>query len=158
MRRKIWAIVGVTLYWIMLPAIWVYAKKTKPRARVMLIWQDEVLLVKNWLSAGDWSLPGGGIEHGEQPNEAAVREIAEELGVSIDPADLLLVGENTAVERGWLVGRYYLFALELTEEPVITPAQSEIVDHAWFDFQHVQNAQKGVGSTVKQSVGTWLNR
>lgn len=158
MKRKLWAIVGVTLYWIMLPAIWVYAKNTRPRARVVLIWQGKVLVVKNWLGAGGWSLPGGGLEYDERADAAAVREIAEELGISIDVADLVPLGEHTAVERGRLMSRYYLFGLELAEEPKIKPAKSEIVDHAWLDFQYVQNAQKGVGNTVKQSVAAWLNR
>lgn len=158
MRRKVWAIIGVTLYWIMLPAIWVYAKNTKPRARVLLIWQGKVLVVKNWLGAGGWSLPGGGLEHGEQANVAAVREVAEELGISIQISDLISLGEDTAVERGGLVSRYYLFGVELEDEPKITPAEAEIVDHAWLDFHYVQNAQKRVGNTVKQSVKAWLNR
>ena len=31
--------------------------------------------------AGEWSLPGGRIEPGEEPNAAALRELAEETGV-----------------------------------------------------------------------------
>jgi 8-oxo-dGTP diphosphatase len=34
--------------------------------------------------AGGWELPGGKVEPGETPNDAAVREIAEELGCGIE--------------------------------------------------------------------------
>lgn len=34
--------------------------------------------------AGRWELPGGKVEPGEEPTAAAVREIAEELGCSIE--------------------------------------------------------------------------
>src|SRR4051812_26399058 len=32
---------------------------------------------------GDWWLPGGGIDHGEHPADAVVREVAEETGFKV---------------------------------------------------------------------------
>jgi 8-oxo-dGTP diphosphatase len=45
---------------------------------------DEVLLIRRGQAPrkGDWSLPGGRIEPGESEEAAALRELAEETGVS----------------------------------------------------------------------------
>jgi ADP-ribose pyrophosphatase YjhB (NUDIX family) len=38
---------------------------------------------------GRWFLPGGGLEHGEDPLEGLHRELAEETGLAIDDVSLL---------------------------------------------------------------------
>ncbi len=37
---------------------------------------------------GRWTLPGGGIDHGEEPRQALVREVYEETGLHIEPGSL----------------------------------------------------------------------
>ena len=37
---------------------------------------------------GRWTLPGGGIDHGEDPREALVREVYEETGLRVVPGQL----------------------------------------------------------------------
>jgi 8-oxo-dGTP diphosphatase len=49
-----------------------------------------VLLVKpNYRD--HWSLPGGILEHAEPPQKGCAREVAEEIGLVIEPEDLLIV-------------------------------------------------------------------
>jgi len=43
-----------------------------------------LLLHRNLEDIGQWELPGGKVEEGETPVMAAVREIQEELGVSVE--------------------------------------------------------------------------
>ncbi|WP_037764192.1 NUDIX domain-containing protein [Streptomyces sp. 142MFCol3.1] len=80
---------------------------SRVRARVSayaLVVQDERLLLTRLSDAspvfapGMWHLPGGGIDPGEQPDEALARELLEETG--LQPADARLIDA-----RSYLVHR-----------------------------------------------------
>ncbi len=58
---------------------------------------DDVLLTR--ISSlghhtGSWTLPGGGVDHGESPADAVVREVREECGVAVTLGDLLTVHDT----------------------------------------------------------------
>ena len=59
--------------------------------------RDEVLLTRiSRLGAhpGAWTLPGGGLDHGESPRDAVAREVREECGVDVAVGDLLDVHDT----------------------------------------------------------------
>jgi 8-oxo-dGTP diphosphatase len=44
---------------------------------------------------GEWTLPGGGIEFGEEPAAAVVREVFEETGLHVSVTELVAVDSRT---------------------------------------------------------------
>ena len=63
---------------------------TRIAAYGLVLQEERILLcriaprVVEW--AGFWTLPGGGIDFGEDPQEAMVREVQEETGLRVRPA------------------------------------------------------------------------
>nr|WP_209905375.1 NUDIX domain-containing protein [Brachybacterium sacelli] len=92
---------------------------------------EEVLAVRK-RGTGSYMQVGGKLEPGETALEAAVREVAEEIGVHLDPRDLEPLGEFEAVaanEPDTLV-RSTVFSCR-TELPEPLAVRAELADHRW---------------------------
>lgn len=83
--------VGAIGFYLAWPAFYVYLRLSV-RTRILVIWQGKILVLKNWLSDGRWSLPGGGTHSGEDVKAGAVRELFEETGLQASVEDLELIG------------------------------------------------------------------
>ena len=66
-------------------------------AYALVLRGDDVLLTRNSVRGphpGSWTLPGGGVDHGESPAVAVVREVAEETGLAATVGELLGVHDE----------------------------------------------------------------
>ncbi|KUO02418.1 NUDIX hydrolase [Streptomyces caeruleatus] len=60
-------------------------------AYAICVRDGQVLLARSPAPGGgfEWVLPGGGMEHGEDPYDTVVREVEEETGYLVEPTGLL---------------------------------------------------------------------
>lgn len=65
--------------------------RTRAIAHVLFRAEDGRVLLCDTVFKNDWELPGGIVERGEAPHEAAVREVEEELGRRLPIGQLLVV-------------------------------------------------------------------
>ena len=91
--------------------------------------RGEILLLDHVLRpAGGWGIPGGFMNHGEQPEETARREIMEETGLRI---------ENTEIIRARTINRHIeiLVRAEANGEPAVK--SREIKAAGWFTLDRM---------------------
>ncbi|MFJ8928402.1 MULTISPECIES: NUDIX hydrolase [unclassified Streptomyces] len=74
-------------------------KELRVAAYAVCVREGQVLLAR-WI-AGDgskrWTLPGGGMDHGEDPYDTVIREVDEETGYVVDP--VVLLGVHSVLRR-----------------------------------------------------------
>lgn len=70
--------------------------------------------------ANQWALPGGRIDAGESPFEAACREIAEEIDLTVGQDDLLGQLDDYPTRSGYVITPFVFWAGP-TAEPVANP-------------------------------------
>ncbi len=109
--------------------------------------QEMILMAKSsrGFFNGCWTLPGGFVDYGEHPRQAAIREAKEELGIEIEIADNLgesgdrkkgndgaFIQQNIFTSEGinWLSFTYRVKSNTNIED--IIPKKGEIEDARWF--------------------------
>lgn len=106
--------------------------RIRQSAKALLTASDRVLLVKERHTDGSefWTLPGGGVEHGESVTTALSRELLEELRCPVDIGSRVqtLWYSHVGPYRG--VSRWHVFRCWTPARP--TPAFGDgILDSRW---------------------------
>ena len=101
--------------------------------------QGELLIVKSDYK-DHWSLPGGIVDPGESPLEAAVREVEEEVGIKIDPENLQLAMVASRHSDEFLTNQFVFFTqLENNVLSEIKLQESEIVSSKFISKSEVDS-------------------
>jgi 8-oxo-dGTP diphosphatase len=89
---------------------------------------DAVLMIQRRQKEGEllWAFVGGAVEEGETPEEAAVREVAEEVGLTVKAERVL--GERVHPKTGRAM--IYVACTVVDGEPAVHDAE-EIAEVAW---------------------------
>jgi len=110
-------------------------KKTSGSGMVLRDTRGYVLVLKTCYHEGMWTLPGGGAEKYETPQETAERETFEEIGLNIDAKDFLLLDTVIHKEIGEDGFNFYFDGGYLTQDQVnnIRLAIDEIDEYRFID-------------------------
>ena len=105
--------------------------RNAPCAAVIIVKDDRVLLSRRAKPPfeGYWEVPGGFVERGEHPTDAARREVLEELGIDVVLTGLVGIYLETSSRSEPLQVTVYVGTTDAAEP---SPDPTEVADWAWF--------------------------
>lgn len=112
-----------------------------------------VLLIRrgNEPFAGQWALPGGFVDEGERPEDAARRELAEETSLRFE-GTLELVGvygDPGRDPRGWTVSAAYRAVLD--DQPAVV-GSDDAAEARWFPLDDLPSLAFDHGHIIADAV------
>lgn len=139
--RRLYIRLGRIVYWLAWPVSWIYLRGSR-RTRLLLLYQDEILVVGNWLGTGKYTLPGGGLHNNEDPKDGLVREVFEETGIILEKSAICSLGEEPIQIHGFRYSACYYY-VPLPVKPAIRRQRFEIIDLQWVKRENINSKQHG---------------
>ncbi|WP_433307412.1 NUDIX domain-containing protein [Actinoplanes sp. CA-030573] len=91
---------------------------------------ERVLLLRQ-PHRGGWGLPAGLLKKREQPVVGAARELFEETGVRVEPADMTAGSPNAIVHVVGVVDTIFFAYVPASATPLVVDG-AEVLEAAWF--------------------------
>ncbi len=131
------ALVGISSYLSRLRAVIGHELLLLPSVSVIVVDDHaRMLLVRHAGHRDGWAVPGGAVDMGESPAQAAVREIREETGVQIGQLRLLDVLGGADYEVTYANGDRVAYVTAVYQAGIAggipVPDQEEISELGWF--------------------------
>jgi len=129
-----------------------YKKIQKVTVKALIERSGKILLVKD--SKGFWELPGGRIEHGEEPSQTLVRELNEELGwTKISIENIIDVWSFSSITKN-IHNHFIVLVYSCTSKEKNIIKNYEYVEYEWISIEEIKNLNMRDG--YKKSIEKYL--
>ena len=114
---------------------WFVFRPTTTGCKCVIEHDGRWLMIRNTYGRGHWTFPGGAVERGESPDDAAKREVREEVGVWL--RDVEPIGSCFSDRQYKRDTVHCFFARVSSPEHTIDP--KEIAEAAWIPPETLPN-------------------
>lgn len=126
----------------------VYLIRNPNRAYVLFVDQQkqEIILLQNNFGSRRWLLPGGALEMGETPRQAACRESLEEVGINPQQLTLML----TLPKRNLVKKGFFTYFICYHQKQDLDYDKKEIAVATWKPLSQEKHLRKDVGIALNK--------
>jgi len=144
-------------------------RKQRVAAYALVLRDDHLLLTRisaRGFHSGSWTLPGGGVDHGESPREALEREMVEECGITctvgalLDVHDLHFSGTAPSGRHEDFHAVHLVFEAEVDPgaEPRVVEVDGTTDAVAWVPLAEVGTEARPVLEVVRHALEARASR
>ena len=120
----------------------------EPENRLLALRKAEGYVSQERYAKNRWETPGGKIEDGETPVEAAVRELWEETGLEADPVEVGEVVVDERLDRGVRIV-FRPVALRMDSTEVVLSGE-----HSGFEWLHAEEFRRRLPDHNVEAAGS----
>jgi len=119
-------------------------RRTRLSIYAVAIRDDAMLLCQisaGYPNEGMWTLPGGGVDWGEHPDHALVREVYEEAGLKLETCEFLGVFSrvlDSTISPGQFHYVGLIYRAPLVGEPHVTEVDGSTCDVRWIPLADLE--------------------
>lgn len=141
-------------------AVHLPAKRQRLAAKALVRRGEQILLARlsaRAVETGRWTLPGGGVDHGESPETALIREVLEEAGLGVSVKTLIGVHDSHVtghapdgrLEDFHAVNLVYEAEVPHDAEPVVREVDGTTDEVAWVAVADIASGEVPVTDLVR---------
>ena len=129
-----------------------------PAVGAVIVDHDRVLLIQRGQAPakGKWTIPGGAIEVGESPEEALIREIQEECGLTITIQSIVEVINKVIRDEQGNIRYHYIILdyLAYCPQDESLKARSDVINAHWVPLQELAkyDTTEGVEEVIQTAL------
>lgn len=137
-------------------------RRQRLSARAVVLHSGRILLARisprAYAGAGAWTLPGGGVDHGEHPEDTIVREVLEETGLAVRVEGVIgvfsrhFVGRSPAGVLEDYHGVHLIFraaAVDPSLPPTVLEVDGTTDEAGWIDVDAIVGGDFPVSDVVR---------
>lgn len=119
------------------------------RTRLLLVSGTKVLVLRDWISNGKWGLTGGGLKKNEDPLQGLIREIKEEIDITLKESEIISLGDKPYDHGVFHFHIHYFYAT--VAEPKEVNTHHEVKEARWIetDELNADNASEDVLQAIE---------
>lgn len=151
-KGRVWIAVGKLIYFVGWPAIYLIIRTSPQRTRTLVLSEGKLLLTKDWIGTGSWSIPGGGLHVNENQVTGALRELKEETGLKLTPKELLKLG-SIVIRNNGIKTSLIVYKAEFLKKPKIYINGTEIIDYKWVDS--IELKKINIDTSTRKIIGSF---